>query len=122
MIKHEINYNHMNLNSFPRSTTVTIDRNPNKNHLKTIQKSIFTMQKQINPKPSKCLTMLCPLLFISFLTMLIFSSNASYPQFTFKSATNDSNAHAILPYSLHTQITDLQTQVGFLLQQLHPEK
>ncbi|CAL5367563.1 unnamed protein product [Camellia sinensis] len=84
------------------------------------------MQKQSNSKPSKCLpggtvlALLCPLLFITLLTIIIFTSNVSYPHFILNSAT-DSDFQPILPHSLHNQISHFQTQLGVLLEQLHSE-
>ncbi|KAA8530460.1 hypothetical protein F0562_005169 [Nyssa sinensis] len=85
------------------------------------------MQKPSTSKPSKCLPggllpmMLCPLLLISLLTVIIFISKISNPQFIFTSASNNSHVQLILPYSLHNQISHLQTQLGVLLEQLHSE-
>ncbi|KAL7229512.1 hypothetical protein ACSBR2_008090 [Camellia fascicularis] len=85
------------------------------------------MQKQSNSKPSKCLpggsvlALLCPLLFITLLTIIIFTSSVSYPHFILNSATNNSDIQPVLPHSLHNQISHLQTQLGVLLEQLHSE-
>lgn len=66
--------------------------------------------------------MLCPLLLISILTIAILSSNTSCPHFIFTTnTTNISHGLIVLPYSLHTQISNLQTQLGVLLQQLQDE-
>ncbi|KAF8399637.1 hypothetical protein HHK36_015506 [Tetracentron sinense] len=86
------------------------------------------MQKQITSKLSRCLPGLVPamlylLFFITLLTVIIVSSNISYHYITFTTTTTTKTTpHSIvLPYSLHNQVTHLQTQLGILLQQLHTE-
>ncbi|KAK9924865.1 hypothetical protein M0R45_033212 [Rubus argutus] len=83
------------------------------------------MQKESDPKPFKCLlsTMLCAILLVSPLTVFIFGFNISYPQSIFSSNSNISNSHGqiALPDSLHSEISHLQIQLGFLLEQLHNE-
>ncbi|KAL7256525.1 hypothetical protein ACSBR1_010456 [Camellia fascicularis] len=55
------------------------------------------MQKQSNSKPSKCLlggsvlALLCSFVFITLLTIIIFTSNVSYPHFILNSPTNNSD-------------------------------
>lgn len=63
--------------------------------------------------------MICPLLFITTLTIIVFNSRVSYPNLIFQFGTKNSGAQLPVPYSLHTQISDLQTQLGRLLEQLH---
>ena len=85
------------------------------------------MQKQSTSRTSKCLpggflpTMLCLLLFISLLTVIISTSNIPYLLFIYSTAAKNTNDHVVLPYSLHSQILHLQTQLGVLLEQLHTE-
>ncbi|XP_010260532.2 PREDICTED: uncharacterized protein LOC104599618 [Nelumbo nucifera] len=86
------------------------------------------MQKQTSSKSSKSFrgflpVLLYPLLFFTLLTVITVSSKVSYPYFTF--STTNANAttrdHIVLPYSIHSQISRLQTQLGSLLEQLHTE-
>ncbi|EEF31386.1 hypothetical protein RCOM_0917420 [Ricinus communis] len=85
------------------------------------------MQRHNTSRSSRCisrsfLTMLCTLLLISLLIIVTFSSYTSYPPFIFPTKTTSiSNDLIYLPYSLHSQVTNLQTQLGVLLQQLHNE-
>ncbi|THG03362.1 hypothetical protein TEA_010347 [Camellia sinensis var. sinensis] len=85
------------------------------------------MQKQSNSRPSKCLpggsvlALFCPLLFITLLTIIMFTSSVSYPHFILNSATNNSDFQPVLLHSLQNQISHLQTQLGVLLEQLHSE-
>ncbi|KDP24284.1 hypothetical protein JCGZ_25580 [Jatropha curcas] len=71
------------------------------------------MQKQ---RSLKCLSrsflaMLCTLLLISLFTIIILSTRT----------TKISKISILLPYSIHTQVSDLQIQLGVLLKQLHDE-
>ncbi|XP_050229897.1 probable methyltransferase At1g29790 [Mercurialis annua] len=65
------------------------------------------------------LVMLSTLLLISLLTMFTSTSNISYPPFIFTTKKSISNDLTSLPYSLQTQVSNLQTQLGVLLHQLH---
>ncbi|KAH8511113.1 hypothetical protein H0E87_008592 [Populus deltoides] len=87
--------------------------------------------RSLQCRPGGLLTMLCPLLLISLLTVVILSSDVSYlhffdtktlPHLFFDTSANDiSHSPIVLPYSLHSQISNLQTQLGALLGQLHNE-
>ncbi|CAK7335349.1 unnamed protein product [Dovyalis caffra] len=94
------------------------------------------MQKKSTSRSLTChpggfLAMLCPLLLISLLTIVILSSDVTHPHFFdtntlphlfFDTNTTDiSRSHIVLPLSLNSQISNLQTQLGFLLGQLHNE-
>ena len=65
--------------------------------------------------------MLCLLLFVSLPIFIISTSNTPYLQFMYSTAAGNTNDHVVLPYSLHNQISHLQTRLGVLLQQLHTE-
>ncbi|CAL5324941.1 unnamed protein product [Camellia sinensis] len=103
--------------------------NPNGREEEAIgtEKPVLGMQKQSNSRLSKCLpggsvlALLCPLLFITLLTIIIFTSSVSYPHFILNSATNNSDFQPVLPHSLQNQISHLQTQLGVLLERLHSE-
>ncbi|KAJ6707531.1 S-ADENOSYL-L-METHIONINE-DEPENDENT METHYLTRANSFERASES SUPERFAMILY PROTEIN [Salix viminalis] len=94
------------------------------------------MLKKSSSRSLRCrsgglLTMLCPLFLLSLLTIVILSSDVSYLHFfdtnTLPHLFFDTNANGIshspivLPPSLHSQISNLQTQLGVLLGQLHNE-
>ncbi|GAV87399.1 Methyltransf_29 domain-containing protein [Cephalotus follicularis] len=85
------------------------------------------MQRVNNSRALKCphgglmRTMLYPLLIITLLTVAIFSSKIFYPHLIFITNINNttSHNHIVLPNSLYRQISDMQMEVGFLLEQLH---
>ncbi|KAL3597013.1 hypothetical protein D5086_008650 [Populus alba] len=87
--------------------------------------------RSLQCRPGGLLTMICPLLLISLLTVVILSSDVSYlhffdtntlPHLFYDTSSNDiSHSPVVLPYSLHSQISNLQTQLGALLGQLHNE-
>ncbi|KAJ4849031.1 hypothetical protein Tsubulata_038060 [Turnera subulata] len=81
------------------------------------------MQKQSNSRSLKCqLAMLCPLFLISLITIAILSSNVNFPSSIFASEmTSITESLIVLPYSLRSQISILQTKLGVLLEQLHNE-
>lgn len=83
------------------------------------------MQKHNTSRSLKCLSksllaMLCIFLIISLLTIVILSSSFSYPLFIFTTKTTNISSGLIrLPYSIHSQVSNLQAQLGVLLEQLH---
>ncbi|XP_077217143.1 putative methyltransferase At1g29790 [Tasmannia lanceolata] len=85
--------------------------------------TFFKMQKQANSKLSRCLPSPLPILFyplflIILLSLIIITSNIIYPYKIF-TTTHD---QILLPSSIHHHISNLQTQVGILLEQLHTER
>ncbi|CAL5369776.1 unnamed protein product [Camellia sinensis] len=119
-------------NSFSSHQTVVFSEimNPNgrgrrsKRHRKTCLSNAETKQLQALKMPlpgGSVLALLCPLLFITLLTIIMFTSSVSYPHFILNSATNNSDFQPVLPNSLQNQISHLQTQLGVLLEQLHSE-
>ncbi|KAF3444903.1 hypothetical protein FNV43_RR14596 [Rhamnella rubrinervis] len=85
------------------------------------------MEKESTSKPVKCLRsgllpwMLCAIVLTSLLTITIFGSNISYPKSIFAAADILHGRTVVLPHSLHSHISHLQTQMGLLLQQVHNE-
>ncbi|XP_058068852.1 probable methyltransferase At1g29790 [Magnolia sinica] len=80
------------------------------------------MKKETNSNPSRCLpsplpTLLYPLLLIILLSVIIITTyiSTSYIAFT------NTNDQTLIPSSIHSHISNLQTQVGHLLDQLHSE-
>ncbi|TXG57678.1 hypothetical protein EZV62_015507 [Acer yangbiense] len=87
------------------------------------------MQRQSTCKPLKwrlgCLLITLPsLLLISLFRVIFLSSDLSYLHFTFtktNAKASNSGYQTVLPYRLRTQVSDLQKQLGVLLEQLHTE-
>ncbi|KAH7554456.1 hypothetical protein JRO89_XS12G0217600 [Xanthoceras sorbifolium] len=87
------------------------------------------MQRKSTSKPLKCrlgclLITLClssPLLIILFRVFFL-SSDLSYLHFTFTNAkASNYGYHSVSPYRIKTQVSDMQKQLGVLLEQLHIE-
>ncbi|XP_018718011.2 uncharacterized protein LOC104419437 [Eucalyptus grandis] len=86
------------------------------------------MQKQNSGKSLKWLPgnnlarlLLCPLFFISFLTLIVLGSTIYFPRNVFTAPTEISQEQPPLPLSFHSRISDLQAQVGVLLEQVHSD-
>ncbi|KAJ8775042.1 hypothetical protein K2173_020046 [Erythroxylum novogranatense] len=85
------------------------------------------MQIQTTQRSLKCLTirfllMLCPLLFICLLTIVILNFNVSHSYLLLTTyATRISHRPDTIPYSFHSQLSNLQTKLGVLLEHLHNE-
>ncbi|WCJ25555.1 S-adenosyl-L-methionine-dependent methyltransferases superfamily protein [Euphorbia peplus] len=80
------------------------------------------MQRHSTSRSSKffcrsLFAVLCALLLVSLVTVNLLSSNISYYHFIFN--TNNSRDRIDFPYSIHSQVSNLQIQVGVLLEQLH---
>lgn len=84
------------------------------------------LQKESTPKPWKWFRggilpyMFCILLLASF-TMIISGSIVAYPHIFASTPSKFYSQSCCLPYSFHNRISHLQSQVGFLLNQLHNE-
>ncbi|KAM2858854.1 hypothetical protein COP2_024346 [Malus domestica] len=83
----------------------------------------YEMQRESSFKPVRCLLamMLCAILLVSPVTVFIFGFHISYPQSFFSFNASISHDQFVMPYSLHTDVSHLQIQLGLLLQQLHNE-
>ncbi|KAI3409483.1 uncharacterized protein J3R85_019227 [Psidium guajava] len=65
--------------------------------------------------------LLCPLFFISLLTLIVLGSTIYFPRNIFPSTTEISREQPPLPLSFYGRISDLQTQVGMLLEHIHSD-